>query len=64
MGKKQSALLTYSRQKLTATVDFLYEMGLSDENVGKILTRFPNIVGYTVEDKLHPTAEYFRSFRG
>ncbi|CAA2954012.1 transcription termination factor MTERF5, chloroplastic [Olea europaea subsp. europaea] len=36
-------------------------MGLSAENVGKVLTRCPNILSYSVEDKLRPTAEYFRS---
>ncbi|KAF3435193.1 hypothetical protein FNV43_RR22280 [Rhamnella rubrinervis] len=55
------AFLTYSRQKVKTTVDFLYEMGLSAESIGKILTRCPNIVSYSVEDKLRPTAEYFRS---
>ncbi|XP_022773450.1 transcription termination factor MTERF5, chloroplastic isoform X2 [Durio zibethinus] len=55
------ALLTYSRQKVKTTVDFLYEMGLSSENVGKILTRCPTIISYSVEDKLRPTAKYFRS---
>ncbi|KAL6994789.1 Transcription termination factor mterf5, chloroplastic [Sarracenia purpurea var. burkii] len=55
------ALLTYSRQKLKATVDFLYEVGLAADNVGKILTRCPNIVSYSVEDNLRPTAEYFDS---
>ncbi|KAL0395767.1 UNVERIFIED_CONTAM: Transcription termination factor MT, chloroplastic [Sesamum calycinum] len=54
-------LLTYSRQKLKATVDFLYEMGLSADNVSKVLTRCPNIISYSVEDKLRPTADYFRS---
>ncbi|KAH1048025.1 hypothetical protein J1N35_038809 [Gossypium stocksii] len=55
------ALLTYSRQKFKTTVDFLYEMGLSSENVGKVLTRCPTIISYSVEDKLRPTAKYFRS---
>ncbi|XP_048317826.2 transcription termination factor MTERF5, chloroplastic [Ziziphus jujuba] len=55
------ALLTYSRLKIKTTVDFLYEMGLSEQSIGKILTRCPNIVSYSVEDKLRPTAEYFRS---
>ncbi|CAL5349021.1 unnamed protein product [Camellia sinensis] len=44
-----------------STVDFLYEMGLSAESVGKILTRCPHIISYSVEDKLRPTTEYFRS---
>ncbi|KAJ0040289.1 hypothetical protein Pint_27229 [Pistacia integerrima] len=55
------ALLTYSRQKLKSTVDFIYEMGLSAKSIGKILTRCPNIIGYSIEDKLRPTAEYFQS---
>ncbi|XP_028769154.1 transcription termination factor MTERF5, chloroplastic isoform X2 [Neltuma alba] len=55
------ALLTYSKQKVKTSVDFLYEIGLSEENIGKILTRFPNIISYNVEDKLRPTANYFRS---
>lgn len=56
------ALLTYSRQKLTTSVDFLSEVGVPPENIGKILTRYPNIISYSVEDKLRPTVEYFRSF--
>ncbi|XP_027154462.1 transcription termination factor MTERF5, chloroplastic [Coffea eugenioides] len=55
------ALLTYSRSKLKGSVDFLYEVGLSAENVGKVLTRCPNIISYSVEDKLRPTVEYFSS---
>ncbi|KAK9272623.1 hypothetical protein L1049_002999 [Liquidambar formosana] len=55
------ALLTYSRQKVKVTVDFLCEIGVSAESIGKVLTRCPNIISYSVEDKLRPTAEYFRS---
>lgn len=55
------ALLTYSRQKVKATVDFLHETGLSAQSIGKVLTRYPNIVSYSIEDKLRPTAEYFCS---
>lgn len=55
------ALLTYSRQKMKASVDFLYDLGLSPESVGKVLTRWPNITSYNVEDKLQPTADYFHS---
>ncbi|KAK4752833.1 hypothetical protein SAY87_021631 [Trapa incisa] len=55
------ALLTYSRSKVKATIDFLYEMGLSSDSVSKILTRSPSIISYSVEDKLRPTAGYFRS---
>ncbi|KAF3435176.1 hypothetical protein FNV43_RR22263 [Rhamnella rubrinervis] len=49
-----------SRQKVKTTVDFLYEMGLSAESIGKILTRFPPIIDYSVENKLRPVAQYFR----
>ncbi|XP_030953638.1 transcription termination factor MTERF5, chloroplastic [Quercus lobata] len=55
------ALLTHSRQKVKTTVEFLCEMGLSAESIGKVLTRSPNIISYSVEDKLRPTAEYFLS---
>ncbi|XP_058090873.1 transcription termination factor MTERF5, chloroplastic isoform X2 [Magnolia sinica] len=55
------ALLTYSRQKVKASVDFLCELGLSSKSIGKILTRCPHIISYSVDDKLRPTAEYFRS---
>ncbi|XP_031251468.1 transcription termination factor MTERF5, chloroplastic-like [Pistacia vera] len=54
-------LLTYSRQKVQAIVDFLYELGLSSESIGKILTRWPTIVSCSVEENLRPTVEYFRS---
>ncbi|KAJ8649734.1 hypothetical protein MRB53_002757 [Persea americana] len=55
------ALLTYSRQKLNASVDYFYELGLSAKSIGKVLTRCPHIISYSVDDKLRPTAEYFRS---
>jgi len=55
------ALLTYSRPKVMESIDFLLELGLSEEGIGKILTRCPNIVSYSVEDNLRPTAKYFRS---
>ncbi|XWS15308.1 hypothetical protein CRYUN_Cryun35bG0084800 [Craigia yunnanensis] len=56
-----STLLTYSRQKVKRTVDFLCEMGLSSENVGKILTCYPTIISYSEKDKLRLTTKYFRS---
>ncbi|KAF3435178.1 hypothetical protein FNV43_RR22265 [Rhamnella rubrinervis] len=55
------SILCYGRQKVKSNVDFLYEMGLSAESIGKILTRFPPIIGCNVEDNLRTTAEYFRS---
>ncbi|KAF3435201.1 hypothetical protein FNV43_RR22288 [Rhamnella rubrinervis] len=58
-------VLRYSRQKVKTTVNFLYEMGLPTESVGKILAEFPQIIGFSVEDKLRPTAcaEAFSHFR-
>ncbi|KAF3435197.1 hypothetical protein FNV43_RR22284 [Rhamnella rubrinervis] len=50
-----------SRQKVKTTVDFLFEMDPSAESIGKILTRFPQIMRCSVEDKLRPASEYFRS---
>ncbi|XP_008791717.1 transcription termination factor MTERF5, chloroplastic [Phoenix dactylifera] len=55
------ALLTYSRQKVKASVDYLSELGVSEKNIGKILTRCPHIISYSVDDNLKPTVEYFRS---
>ncbi|KAK8943631.1 hypothetical protein KSP40_PGU005570 [Platanthera guangdongensis] len=55
------AILTYSRQKVKASVDFLCEIGVSEKNIGKILTRCPHITSYSVDEKLRPTADYFRS---
>ncbi|XP_031259825.1 transcription termination factor MTERF5, chloroplastic-like isoform X1 [Pistacia vera] len=53
------SLLTFSRDKVQAIVDFLYELGLSAESIGKILTRHPVYIGYSVEDKLKPMAKFF-----
>ncbi|PKA54498.1 hypothetical protein AXF42_Ash000332 [Apostasia shenzhenica] len=55
------ALLTYSRQKVKSSVDFLSELGVSEKQIGKILTRCPHITSYSIDGKLRPTAEYFRS---
>uniref|UniRef100_A0A0A9CQ32 Uncharacterized protein n=1 Tax=Arundo donax TaxID=35708 RepID=A0A0A9CQ32_ARUDO len=55
------ALLTYSRNKVETTVSFLTKLGVSKTNIGKILTRCPHLMSYSVDDNLRPTAEYFRS---
>lgn len=55
------AFLTYSRQKVNTTVKFLLEMGLLEADIGKVLMRCPNIISYSVEDKLRPTSAYFQS---
>ncbi|KAF3435196.1 hypothetical protein FNV43_RR22283 [Rhamnella rubrinervis] len=52
-------ILCYGRQKMKSNVDFLHEMGLSAESIGKILTQFPQIIGCSVEDKLRPVTEFF-----
>ncbi|GAB2229740.1 hypothetical protein Droror1_Dr00013992 [Drosera rotundifolia] len=54
-------ILTVSRQKINSIVSFLIEMGISEESIGYALTRYPNIVGSSVEDKLRPAAKYFKS---
>ncbi|XP_044478290.1 transcription termination factor MTERF5, chloroplastic-like isoform X1 [Mangifera indica] len=53
-------LLCHSRQKVQAIVNFLHESGLSGDSIGNILTKFPAIVGYSLEDNLRPTAKYFK----
>lgn len=58
---KFPAFLTFSRQKVRATIDYFSELGLSEGCIGKILTRFPHIISYNVDDKLRPTSEYFHS---
>lgn len=55
------ALLSCSRSKVEAIIDFLYETGIPSDSVGKILTRCPHVIAYSVEDNLKPTANYFRS---
>ncbi|XP_078432984.1 mitochondrial transcription termination factor family protein isoform X2 [Wolffia australiana] len=55
------ALLTYSRHKILALVDYLSEIGVPPAAIGKILTRCPHIISYSVDDKLRPTAKYLNS---
>ncbi|GAB2229739.1 hypothetical protein Droror1_Dr00013991 [Drosera rotundifolia] len=54
-------VLCFSRRKINLTLSFLKELCLSEETIGKIITRYPNIIGYNVEDKLRPAVEYFKS---
>ncbi|KAJ4834300.1 hypothetical protein Tsubulata_034313, partial [Turnera subulata] len=58
---KHAQIITCSRRKADAILDFFNEMGLSAEGIVKILTCFPNIFSYSLEKNLRPTAEYFRS---
>ncbi|KAF3435199.1 hypothetical protein FNV43_RR22286 [Rhamnella rubrinervis] len=59
--RRYPSFLCISRQKVKTTVDFLYEIGLSAESIGKILTWYPQIIGNSIDDKLRPTAKYFCS---
>ncbi|KAL9428459.1 hypothetical protein AB3S75_030451 [Citrus x aurantiifolia] len=52
------AVLTYSRQKVKQTVDFLYEMGLSAESI-VLLQRCPQSLGCSIEANLKPVTEFF-----
>ncbi|KAJ0041439.1 hypothetical protein Pint_26832 [Pistacia integerrima] len=58
---RSPGLLSHSRQKVQAVVNFLFELGLSSDSIGKVLTRYPRIISYSVEDNLRPTAEYLKS---
>ncbi|KAJ0041134.1 hypothetical protein Pint_26868 [Pistacia integerrima] len=55
---RSPALLTHSRQKLKSYVDFFYEMGLSTESVGKILTKRPQLFGFSLSKNLMPTMKF------
>ncbi|BBM96979.1 mTERF domain-containing protein, mitochondrial [Marchantia polymorpha subsp. ruderalis] len=53
-------ILTYSRKKLQLVIDFLLEIGIPPATVGRVLSRFPHLVGYSLEAKLRPMAMYFK----
>ncbi|KAI5055915.1 hypothetical protein GOP47_0029436 [Adiantum capillus-veneris] len=55
------ALLTYGTAKIEAAVAFLHAAGLSSADVGVIMSRFPHIVSFSVEEKLEPTVEFLKS---
>lgn len=62
-------VLTFSRSKIQCLVDFLMEFGIVAPLLGKLLSRFPNMTGYSVDAKLRPIAEYVHAlgvqdFRG
>jgi mTERF domain-containing protein len=40
---------------------YLTELGMSPKDSGRILTRFPHIVGYSVEEKPKPITNYLIS---
>lgn len=54
-------LLTYSFGKVQQVVQFLADIGLSPKESGKVLIRFPQMIGYSVKAKLKPFADYFNS---
>lgn len=58
---KFPALLTYNKRKIKGVFDFMLGIGIPSSDIGKILTRFPHIVSYSVEENLRPTAAYFKS---
>ncbi|MCO5550631.1 hypothetical protein L7F22_004120 [Adiantum nelumboides] len=58
---KFPALLTYGMPKIEATMTFLHAAGLSSADVGTIISRFPHIVSFNVEEKLEPTLEFLKS---
>ncbi|GAV64302.1 mTERF domain-containing protein [Cephalotus follicularis] len=54
-------ILPYSRQKIVQTLYFLSEVGFSAVSTDKFIASCPNSVGFSVEGKVRPTAEYYRS---
>ncbi|KAH7433500.1 hypothetical protein KP509_07G072200 [Ceratopteris richardii] len=58
---KFPALLTYGPAKLEAAVAFLHTIGFSSTDVGFIISRFPHVVSFSVEQKLIPTLEFLKS---
>eukprot|EP01018_Ginkgo_biloba_P031802 Gb_15845 [translate_table: standard] len=61
MIAKFPAILMYSQRKIQLLFDFLSEKGISAPDIGKILTRCPQIVSYSIDNNLRPTAAYFNS---
>ncbi|KAL2344163.1 hypothetical protein Fmac_005448 [Flemingia macrophylla] len=57
------AILTYSRQKMMENIDFLHELGLSEESIGVdvgiLLFRCPQNFGLSIEANLKPVTEFF-----
>ncbi|KAL3701637.1 hypothetical protein R1sor_019659 [Riccia sorocarpa] len=53
-------ILTYSLTKLQLVIDYLLEIGIPRQTVGRVLSRFPHLVGYSLDAKLRPMAEYFK----
>lgn len=54
------ALLTYNKAKLQEAVNFLHEVGLSTQDIGITIMRFPHVVSYSVEEKLRPTVAFLK----
>ncbi|BFI29199.1 hypothetical protein AXG93_1467s1060 [Marchantia polymorpha subsp. ruderalis] len=54
-------MLTYSQSKTAMIFNYLIQVGFTAAGAGKVLSRFPHVVGYSVEGKLKPLAEYFHS---
>ncbi|KAL2636368.1 hypothetical protein R1flu_007847 [Riccia fluitans] len=54
-------MLTYSQSKTALIFNFLLQVGFTEAGIGRVFNRFPHIVGYSVEGKLRPLAEYFHS---
>jgi mTERF domain-containing protein, mitochondrial len=56
-------LISYSIEaKFSQTVDFFVSLGVDKEGmVGKILTKEPYIMGYSVDKRLRPTAEFLKA---
>jgi hypothetical protein len=39
-----------------STVEFLQSLGLAVKDIGRLLTHCPNMLGYSIENRLHPSS--------
>jgi mTERF domain-containing protein len=42
-------------------VEFLQSLGLAVKDIGRLLTHFPNMLGYSIENRLHPSVKFLQA---
>jgi hypothetical protein len=42
-------------------VEFLQSAGLAVKDIGRLLTHCPNMLGYSIENRLHPSVKFLQA---
>ncbi|KAI5066305.1 hypothetical protein GOP47_0018929 [Adiantum capillus-veneris] len=61
IGRRRKACFNVKINKVKERVGYLMSLGIKNEDIGKVITRHPQVLEYTVDRMMKPRVEYLQS---